>query len=267
MNPLYDQIGTNYAVTRRTDPQIAQQLYAELKGATRIVNIGAGTGSYEPAGVDLVAVEPSAEMIAQRKSGAYPVEQAFAEKLPFADNSFSHAMTVLSMHHWSNRAAAFGEINRVATEKFVAITWDPTSEPFWLTRDYFPEIHEMDKAIFPDLAELTEHFDDVKMVPLQIPNNCQDGFFAAFWQRPEAYLSSQVRQAMSPFAKIRNLSEGLQKLQNDLASGAWAAKNHAILDVPFLDAGYRLVTAKVRKVDTLSLPKAIRFQIGCVDIS
>lgn len=246
MNPLYDAIGTNYAVTRRTDPQIAQQLYAELAGATQIVNIGAGTGSYEPEGVDLVAVEPSAEMISQRKSGAHPVEQAFAEKLPFADNSFSHAMTVLSMHHWTNRAAAFREINRVATERFVAITWDPTAEPFWLTRDYFPEIYETDKAIFPDLAELEEYFAEVKIRPLQIPNNCQDGFFAAFWQRPEAYLSSQVRQAMSPFAKITSLSEGLQKLKTDLTSGAWAAKNHAILGVPFLDAGYRLVTAKVR---------------------
>ena len=248
MDPIYDDIGINYSVTRCTDPKIAQQLYAELQGATRIVNIGAGTGSYEPENVDLVAVEPSSKMIAQRKRGSHHVEQAFAEKLPFENRSFSHAMTVLSMHHWENRALAFNEINRVVTEKFVAITWDPQSDPFWLTRDYFPEIHEMDKAIFPDLAELTEHFDDVKMVPLQIPNNCQDGFFAAFWQRPKAYLSSQVRQAMSPFAKIQNLSEGLQKLENDLASGVWAAKNHAILGVPFLNAGYRLITAKVRKV-------------------
>ena len=32
-------------------------------------------------------------------------------------------MTVLSMHHWENRSLAFSEINRVETEKFVAITW------------------------------------------------------------------------------------------------------------------------------------------------
>ncbi|MEZ4658697.1 MAG: class I SAM-dependent methyltransferase [Caldilineaceae bacterium] len=246
MNPIYDDIGLTYSVTRCTDPQIAQQLYAELRGATRIVNIGAGTGSYEPADVELVAVEPSAKMIAQRKAGAHPVEQAFAEKLPFADNSFSHAMTVLSMHHWTDRARAFSEINRVTTEKFVAITWDPHSEPFWLTRDYFPEIHAMDVPIFPDLAEFHEHFDEVKMRPLLIPSDCQDGFFAAFWQRPAAYLQSTVRQSMSPFAKIENLSEGLQKLEADLASGAWAAKNHAILGLSSLDVGYVLITAKVR---------------------
>ena len=72
MKAIYDKIGTSYSVTRRTDPIIAQQLYAELEGATRIVNIGAGTGSYEPDDIPLVAVEPSAQMIAQRQPGAHP---------------------------------------------------------------------------------------------------------------------------------------------------------------------------------------------------
>jgi SAM-dependent methyltransferase len=246
MNAIYDDIGNNYSVTRCTDPKIAEQLYAELHGATRIVNIGAGTGSYEPENMELVAVEPSSVMIAQRKVGSHRVEQAFAEQLPLENNSFSHAMTVLSMHHWQDRARAFHEINRVATEKFVAITWDPKSEPFWLTRDYFPEIYEMDKRIFPDVEELDEYFDEVTIRPLQIPSDCQDGFLVAFWKRPEAYLSSQVRQAMSPFSKIENLSEGLQKLAADLASGVWAKKNHALLGSSYLDVGYRLISAKVR---------------------
>ena len=152
------------------------------------------------------------------------------------------------MHHWTDRTAAFDEINRVATEKFVAISWDPASEPFWLTRDYFPEIHEADCLIFPDLAELEAHFDDVVIRPLLVPNDCEDGFFAAFWQRPAAYLNEQVRQAMSPFAKLDDVSIGIKKLQGDLESGAWAKKNEAILNLPALDVGYRLITAKVRKV-------------------
>ena len=110
-NAIYDAIGINYSVTRATDPKIAEPLYAELQGATRIVNIGAGTGSYEPEHVALIAVEPSGEMIAQRKAGSHPVEQAFAEKIPFENSSFSHAMTVLSMHHWKDKAGAFSEIN------------------------------------------------------------------------------------------------------------------------------------------------------------
>lgn len=248
MNAKYDDIGTHYSVTRCTDPKIAKQLYAELQGATRIINIGAGTGSYEPDNVELVAVEPSSAMISQRKMGSHRVEQAFAEKLPFENNSFSHAMTVLSMHHWENRALAFSEINRVATEKFVAITWDPKSAPFWLTRDYFPEIYAMDKVIFPDLEELNEHFDNVKISPLLIPNDCKDGFLAAFWKRPEAYLSSKVRQSISPFSKLKHLSEGLKKLEEDLTSGVWEETNRSILDSLSLDVGYKIISAKLKNV-------------------
>ena len=187
-------------------------------------------------------------MIAQRDTGSHSVVQAFVEKLPFEDKSFSHAMTVLSMHHWADRALAFSEINRIATEKFVAITWDPTSDPFWLTRDYFPEIHEMDVPIFPDLEEISKHFDDVKMRPLPVPSDCQDGFLAAFWKRPEAYLSPTVRQSISPFFKARKLSVGLQKLEEDLASGVWAKRNRAILDLSSLDVGYRIISAKVKRM-------------------
>jgi SAM-dependent methyltransferase len=246
MDAIYDDIGINYSVTRCTDPKIAKQLYSELQGTARIVNIGAGTGSYEPENVELVAVEPSSEMISQRKIGSHRVEKAFAEKLPFENSSFSHAMTVLSMHHWENRELAFSEINRVVTEKFVAITWDPKSDPFWLTRDYFPGIYGIDKCIFPELEELNEHFDEVKMRPLQIPSDCKDGFLAAFWKRLEAYLSSKVRQSTSAFSKIKNMSEGLQKLEDDFASGVWAKNNHAILSSSSLDAGYRVISAKVR---------------------
>jgi SAM-dependent methyltransferase len=246
MEAIYDDIGVNYSVTRCTDPEIAEQLYSKLRGATRIVNIGAGTGSYEPEGIELVAVEPSSKMISQRKNGSHRIEQAFAEKLPFKNNSFSHAMTVNSMHHWKSRALAFDEINRVATDKFVAISWDPESDPFWLTRDYFPEIYEIDKGIFPGMEELNEHFSEVVITPLKIPADCKDGLLAAFWKRPEAYLNRKVRQSTSPFSKIKNLAEGLRKLEDDIASGAWAKNNHAILNSTSLDVGYRLISARVR---------------------
>ncbi len=248
MVALYDALGVNYSVTRCTEPRIARPLYAALAGATRIVNIGAGTGSYEPESVPLVAVEPSATMIAQRHTNAHPVEQASAEQLPFPDNAFSHAMTVLSMHHWTDRPRAFHEINRVTTSRFVAITWDPDSPPFWLTRDYFPEIHLKDQTNFPSMAELGEYFDDVEIQTIPIPADCRDGMLTAFWKRPAAYLQPSVRQATSPFASIERLAEGLEKLQNDLASGAWEANNKALLDKEEVDLGYRLVSATTRSV-------------------
>jgi hypothetical protein len=48
--PLYDSIGTGYTVTRRTEPRIAAQVWAALGDARTVLNVGAGTGSYEPAG-------------------------------------------------------------------------------------------------------------------------------------------------------------------------------------------------------------------------
>ena len=112
MSSLYDKIGANYSSSRGTDPTIAKQLHAQLNCTARILNIGAGTGSYEPDMTDLIALEPSEQMIRQRKPDAHTVIQASAENLPFQDDSFSHTMTVLSMHHWQDRAQAFAEINR-----------------------------------------------------------------------------------------------------------------------------------------------------------
>lgn len=246
MKALYDDIGIDYAAQRRTEPRIAARLYAHLKGATRIVNIGAGTGNYEPDGADLVAVEPSSEMIAQRKPGAAEVVCAAADRLPFEDGAFSHAMTVLSLHHWTNREAAFDEINRVATEGFVTLTLEATAPPFWLTQDYFPDIYRNDLAIFPSIDDFRAHFDEVEVTPVMIPEDCIDGFLAAFWKRPAAYLDPRVRQSISAFSKVSGIEGPLARLKDDLESGSWAEKNASILDLPALDAGYRIVSARTR---------------------
>jgi hypothetical protein len=96
------------------------------------------------------------------------------------------------------------------------------------------------------LDELNDYFVEVKIDPLKILGDCKDGMLAAFWKRPEAYLSGAVRQSISAFSKIQNLSEGLQKLKDDFASGVWAKNNHAILSSSSLDVGYRLISARVK---------------------
>lgn len=141
---------------------------------------------------------------------------------------------------------AFQEITRVATERFVAITWDPAAPPFWLTRDYFPEIFEEDLRIFPALDELEDNFDNVEVTPLLIPHDCIDGFLAAFWKRPAAYLDYRIRQSISTFAKLENIDDGLERLKADLDSGSWVARNADLLSKQELDAGYRLITADIR---------------------
>jgi hypothetical protein len=48
MTARYDDIGTTYAATRRPDPRLAARIHAALGPARTVVNVGAGTGSYEP---------------------------------------------------------------------------------------------------------------------------------------------------------------------------------------------------------------------------
>src|SRR5687768_17357233 len=138
----YDTIGRGYARGRRPDPRIAARLTAALGDAPSVLNVGAGAGSYEPSDMHVVAVEPSAVMIAQRPPGAASAVQARAEALPFPDRAFDAAMAVLTLHHWSDRARGLSECARVARRRVVLLTWDPAVEPFWLLRHYFPEFVE-----------------------------------------------------------------------------------------------------------------------------
>jgi len=241
MEATYDKIGKGYSVGRREDPRIASEIYQFLIGAESVLNIGAGAGSYEPLDLNVLAVEPSQEMIKQRSKDAAPVKQAFAESLPFEDGLFSHSMTVLSIHHWTNREAGFNEIKRVTKNRFVAVTWDPSSEPFWLTEAYFPEIHAIDKSIFPSLDELVTNFPGVKFYPLEIPADCTDGFTAAHWARPHAYLDPLVRSGMSTFSKIHDIEPGLKRLSSDLECGLWDRKYGHLRCYDKLNVGYTIV--------------------------
>ena len=142
--------------------------------------------------------------------------------------------------HWSNRTEAFKEIKRVTTQRFVAVTWNPASKPYWLSADYFPEIHHVDQAIFPSLQELAIAFPGMKFHSLPIPSDCIDGFTAAYWAKPEAYLDPIARQSMSTFTKIGNVESGLSKLESDLKSGIWENRYAEVTGLMELDVGYKV---------------------------
>ena len=133
MDAVYDEIGHSYSVTRQPDPRIAQAIRRALGEARTVLNVGAGTGSYEPADLQVVAVEPSHAMIQQRPASAAPVVQAVAEHLPWADAAFDATLAILTIHHWHNRAAGLAEMRRVARHRVVLLTWDPACrDAFWL---------------------------------------------------------------------------------------------------------------------------------------
>ena len=241
---LYDTIGTTYAVTRRTEPRIAAQVWAALGDARTVLNVGAGTGSYEPPDRDVTAVEPSAVMRAQRPEGAAPCVGASAESLPFADRSFDAAMAFATVHHWHDPIAGLREMQRVA-RRVVVFTCETTERSwrgrFWLTRDYLHEV----AASRVGLATRVARAIGARMEPVLVPWDCADGFFEAYWRRPEAYLDERIRRGVSVWAGVGTGAEqgAVRSLADDLASGRWAERNRDLLGLDAAELGLRLLVA------------------------
>jgi len=241
---LYDTIGATYTVTRRTDPRIAAAIWTALGDARTVLNVGAGTGSYEPPGRDVTAVEPSALMRAQRPAGAAPCLAAAAESLPFEDRSFDAAMAVSTIHHWQDPIAGLREMRRVA-RRVVVFTHDSSDtgwrHRFWLTRDYLPEVAGL-VAGRPPVTELAGAI-GARIEPVLIPWDCADGFFEAYWRRPEAYLDENVRRGISIWARVGPQAEqrAVHSLRDDLASGRWAERNHNLAALDAAELGLRLL--------------------------
>jgi SAM-dependent methyltransferase len=242
---LYDRIGVTYTATRGEDPRLAAAIHAALGDAVTVVNVGAGTGSYEPRDRKVVAIEPSAVMIAQRPPDAAPAIIATAEALPLADDGVDAAMAVLTDHHWADRAQGLREMRRVARRRAVVFQHDPAvAERFWLTRDYLPTF--LRRLRGKVLAEMMRPLGDVEIRPVPIPHDCRDGFLAAHWRRPRAYLAPAVRAGISVFAMLpeEEVATAVERLRADLESGAWERRNADILDRDELDLGFRLVVAE-----------------------
>lgn len=242
MRGLYDKIGVGYSNMRKPDTRIARAIHDALGDAKSIVNVGAGTGSYEPSDRDVTALEPSAEMIRQRPPGLGKAYQGIAENMPFADRQFDAAMAILTVHHWSDLEAGLREMRRVAKGRLVIFTFDPKADYFWLA-DYIPEIIEHDQPIMPEMAEYDRILGQTKIKHVPVPHDCTDGFLGAYWQRPHAYLDPRVRASISTFAKLDDEPEGLTTLSQDLESGAWTERFGHLMQEQQLDIGYRLVIA------------------------
>jgi SAM-dependent methyltransferase len=240
---LYDTIGITYAATRQTEPRIAAQLWEALGEAQTVLNIGAGTGSYEPRDRQVLAVEPSAVMRAQRPPSAAPCVAAAAEALPFTDMAFDAAMAVATVHHWKDPIFGLREMRRVA-RRVVIFTFEFRSlNRFWLTRDYLPELTAL-LVGRPSLDELARVL-GARVEPVRIPWDCIDGFYEAYWRRPEAYLDDRIRRGTSIWASVGPDIEqrAVLSLREDLASGRWAERNRDLVGLDRVDLGLRLLVA------------------------
>lgn len=241
MTAVYDRIGVGYADLRRPDPRFAAAIAAAV-GAGTVVNVGAGAGSYEPPST-VVAVEPSPVMVAQRPQRSAPAVRAVAEALPFADGAFDAALAVLTTHHWTDARTGLRELERVS-RKQVVLTWDQafTAEHFWFVRDYLPESSARERTLAA-LDTVLEVWPDAEVRALQVPHDCTDGFFAAYWRRPEAFLVPAVREAISGLALLDQalVDRAVARLAADLQDYSWAERYAELLGRDALDCGYRLV--------------------------
>jgi SAM-dependent methyltransferase len=250
---LYDTVGGGYTLTRGTDPKIAQVIWAGLGDARSVLNVGAGAGAYEPPDRDVLAVEPSSVMIAHRPANAAPVVRAVAEALPLGNDRVDAVMAILTDHLWGDRRRGLRELRRVARRRVVLFNADPTQAgQFWLTRDYLPGILSLIPRRFHQPGiwvgdYLTRELGPVHLVPVPIPHDCRDGFYGAFWRRPAAYLHPEVRASISLFARLpqREVTQALEQLRMDLASGAWLARHAQLVTQQELDLGYYLIIAEL----------------------
>lgn len=241
----YGVIGGGYARYRRPDPRIAARIRAALGDARRVLNVGAGAGSYEPADVEVVAVEPSATMRAQRPADAAPCLDAVAEALPFADASFDAAMATVTLHQWPDARAGLAELRRVSRGPIVLLTFDPARmADFWLC-EYAPHLGDAEAARYPSVEELTGWLGPGSVGELvPIPLTCTDGFAEAYYGRPEMFLDADARRAQSAWgvADDATNSAAIARLADDLASGAWDRRHGALRTQAEYEGSLVLVT-------------------------
>lgn len=247
-SPTYDRLGLNYSQVRRADRRLEAAIWKALGDAKSVVNVGAGTGSYEPPDRDVIAVEPSAVMIAQRPASAAPAIVGVAEQLPLEDKSVDAAMAVLSIQHWQDVERGLDELLRVARRAIILVTIDvEVLASLWLVRDYLPEVLEYHARAFPSIDHLLARLPGAQAEVLAVPCDCADGFFAALWGTPEAHLDPRVRQASSVWHDLPEtvVAGGLERLRRDLDSGRWDERYGELRSQRTKDVGLRIVSAEL----------------------
>ena len=247
--PVYEEIGVGYTRFRQPDPRIESLIHAALRDARRVVNVGAGTGSYEPVDRVVLAVEPSPQMIRQRPRTAAPCVRGDAAVLPFEDGEFDAAMALLTLHHWPQPEAGLRELRRVASG-VVIFTFDPSiHNAFWLFRDYVPAITTLQStAGVIAVDRIAEIIEADRVEPVLVSHDCIDGFGCAYWRRPHAYLDPDVRRCISGFGLVDPgaVTPGVERLRSDLETRRWHERYAELLDLDEFDGGLRLVVRDPR---------------------
>jgi len=243
-SPTYNRMGLNYSDFRQPDPRIEAAIWEALGDARSVVNVGAGAGSYEPSDREVVAVEPSPVMIAQRPPRAAPALEGVAEALPLADKSVDAAMGVLTIHHWPDLEAGIAEMRRVARRRIVLLTIDAEkNSEIWTLSEYFPEAMALERELMTSIESLEASLPGAKIETVPAPSRCRDEFTSALWDRPERFLDPDLLRGSSLWHRLSpaTIERGQERLRADLQSGAWDERHGHLRTQAELDIGLRLV--------------------------
>jgi SAM-dependent methyltransferase len=247
--PVYDSIGLGYTTHRRPDSGWVARINDALGDARSVLNVGAGTGSYEPdAPRQVVAVEPSIVMVSQRRSDAAPVVRGSGTAIPVRDHAVDAALAVLTLHHWGDWRTGLRELARVAPRRVIITIDFKVHADFWLLSDYLPDVASRERSLRPSPADIADVIGVTETVALPLPRDFADGVLGAFWHRPEAYLDPVVRGNTSPLALAdpTHIEAGMASLAADLTNGTWQRRHGHLLEHDALDLGYRLVISDER---------------------
>jgi len=242
----YEKIGIEYSHIRKTEPTIANQIVKALGNAKTVLNMGAGTGSYEPQDRYVIAIEPSFKMRGQRPRNIPPALLGNSDFIPFDDQSFDASMAMITIHHWVDLAQGLRELRRVTRNQILILTFDPNElDNFW-NAQYFPELVAIEKKRFPKMETLKKLLGGlVEVEPVPIPLDCSDGFQEAFYGRPESFLDPKVRKSQSAWGFLYPGEEDkmVKRLEEDLRSGAWDEKFGQFRTQPSYIGSLRLLIA------------------------
>lgn len=243
MQPLYDRIGSTYSRTRCADVAITATLaeLLALKPQGKYLDLACGSGNYTQALAALAGrwygLDISATMLWQARQQHLPQHSGIrwqlgrSEALPYQSNLFDGMICTQALHHFSDLPQSFSEVYRVMRQgRFVLFTAFPKQmRGYWLCH-YFPRMMKRAMEQMPTEAAVTAALESAgfaieRIVPFCVSNALQDLFLYSGKARPQQYLDPEVRANISSFASLchgTELEAGLQKLKEDMESGAFA---------------------------------------------
>lgn len=137
-------------------------------------------------------------------------------------------------------------MRRVAHGTVVVFTFDLDCLPAW-QREHLAEGLDIERPRFPSIDNVAAALGgEIRVERIPTPHDCSDGFFEAFWNRPEALLDPSVRASQSLWALLPPGGEAriVERLRGSLESGAWDAEHGHLREQEVFDGSLRLVISE-----------------------